>query len=110
MMRCGTKRLQIGDPRCMSAKSVAETGKDRGLIEHDPVFNAVSEAICRLDHILAEPAGNIAVGKSSPILQRLGQIPMKQGDKWRYPCRQKLIDQAIVKIETALVWFSLAFR
>src|SRR5215469_4266651 len=109
MMRRSSKRVQIGHPRSMSAKNVAETGKDGGLIERDPVFNAVSEAIRSLDRILAEPAGNIAIGKSSPILQRLGQIPMKQSDKWRYPRLQKLIDQAIVKIEAALVWFSLAF-
>jgi hypothetical protein len=69
---------QIGYTQRVGTQGVPETGINGGLIEQDPVLDAIAQAFRRLHGAIAKPSGHVAVGEPAPLLQRLGQVPMKE--------------------------------
>jgi hypothetical protein len=109
MVSGGEKSGQTSESWRMDADQVSKECEDRRLIQHDPMFHPVSQSLGRLNRVFTEPASNVAIGKSSPILQCLRKIPMKQRGKRGYACGEQLVHQAVVKVESPGIRFSVAF-
>ena len=63
----------------MNAQQMPGAHEGHGLVEHQPVLDAVAEAVGQHLGVIGQPAYYIAVGPASAGLQGAGQIPVKHG-------------------------------
>ena len=87
-------------PGGMVAKSVADQGMHRGLVQHDPVLDPVAEAARHDLRIIGEPMPDIAIKPAAPLLKRLRQIPVIEADPRRDPACEASVRHAVVKVQS----------
>ncbi len=100
--------LEIGERVGMAggvrAEQVTESGVLPGFVERDPVFGAVAEGFDDDFGVIGKILGHIAPGETAAqILERLGRVPMEQGDVGRDVAGQQQVNQAAVVIQAFLV-------
>src|SRR5271155_2662817 len=76
---------------------------DVGLVERRPVLDAVAQPPGNDSRIVSELTGDVAVHPPAAILQRLRQIPVVEAKPGSNPAGDESIDQAVVKIEAAVL-------
>src|SRR6516162_11427858 len=76
---------------------------DIGLVEDRPMLDAVAESVSHDARVIRERCGGIAVEPAALLLQRLRQVPMVEAEPRRDAVRDEPIDQALVKVEPALL-------
>ena len=83
------------------AGAVAEQRVNIGLVESDPVLDAVAEALGDGAGIVGEFLRGVAIAPAALILERLRQVPVIEAQPRRDGARRKPVDQPIVEIKTA---------
>ena len=92
----------IGDPGGEHTHAVADPEGDR-LVESSPPGDTVSETIERDTRVLGEPLSDVAVGPATPVLQRLGQVPVVKRDVGGDSCFEQFVKEPIVEVDALLV-------
>src|SRR5215469_15443192 len=98
--KCVRQTLQS---RSVSAGSVAKQCVDVGLVERQPMLNAVAEPLGHDTHVICKFRARIAIKPSPLLLQDLRKVPMIQTEPWPQTLCKQSIDQPVIKIETAVL-------
>ena len=83
------------------AVQVAAVTDHPGLVERRPELHAIVEFAEDHARVLGEPVGNVGVEPTAQVIERRGQVPVKQRDE-RHAVVEKPIDQPIVNASPAL--------
>ena len=107
-MKCGEHVGQPCQAGRMGSFAITEQRMNVRLIEHRPMLDAVGQPPRHDPRILGKLVRYIAIEPAAFILQRLGQIPVKETQPRRNSGGDQAVDQPIVKIETARLDGALA--
>ena len=92
----------------MNALRITEHREDPRLVERHPVLHAIAKCVGHHGGIVAKNLGEVAIGPSAGIFERLRQIPMIE----RHPrldfALEHLVHDALVEVEALLINPTLA--
>ena len=83
--------------RGVPAAGVAQDGGAERLVEGDPAVHPVAEVLLGDLRVLGEALGGVADPPATRVLQRLGQVPVVEGDRGRDPLLQQRVHQPVVE-------------
>ena len=86
-------------PGGVDAGGVAEEGRAPGLVQGRPVGHPVAQRPVDGGRVVGEAAGGLAAGPAAPVLERLGQVPVVQGDPGLDAMLQEAVGQPPVEVE-----------
>ncbi len=92
------------------AAPVADVGEDGRLVERHPLLHAVAVPFEHQVRVVSEPVGDRAVRPTAEVLERLGQVPVVEGEHGLDVLRQEGVDEPVVEGEALLVDSALAER
>src|SRR5215210_3280404 len=89
-------------PRRVDAQAVTHPGGDPGLVQGDPKPYLVRERLVDDAGVLGEAFARLPVRPAAPILQRLRQVPVVEGEHRFDGAPSEAFDQPSVEIEALL--------
>jgi hypothetical protein len=108
MVTRSQRRRRILDARRMLPRQVASSRSDEWLVVRDPIRHAVAQALTQHTGVVGEMVRRLTAGPTSPILERLGKVPMEEGDEGLNPVGEEPVDQPIVEPKTGRVHLACA--
>src|SRR5258708_13545832 len=101
----GAKNLRETEfvTRCVLAGVEAETDETLGLVERDPMGNAVGEAIDHNASVISKPARALRVEPATAAIEFVGIIPVKQRDPRLNAGGEQLIHQPVVERQAGFI-------
>ena len=87
----------------VGAHAVAEDRGDVGLVDRDPVLDAVGEPLAHDGGVLGEPVDGVAVEPAAVVLERLRQVPVVERDHRLLAVLEEGVDEAVVERQPLLV-------
>ena len=82
---------------------VTEHRENPGLVERHPVLHAIAECVGHYGSVVSKNFGEVAIGPSAGILERLRQIPMIERHPRLDVPLEHLVDDAVVEVEALLI-------
>ena len=97
-------------PGRVDADQVAERREDVGLVEDDPVADAVGEGLDHRLGVVGEAARGVAIRPAAGVLERLRQVPVVERREGPDAGGEQRVDQPAVVVESLLVDLAPADR
>ena len=91
----------VAMPRRDRPVQVAAVSHHPRLVECHPQLDPIVEPAEHNCSVVGEPARAVRVEPAAPIVQRRGEVPVKQGERGLDAVFQECIDQPVIEIQTA---------
>src|SRR5215210_3906945 len=89
--------------RRVDAQSVAHPGGDPGLVQGDPEPYLVRQRLVDDARVICEAFARLPVRPAAPLLERLRQVPVVEGEHRFYGATSETFDQPSVEIQASLI-------